>query len=134
LKEGDNPTTTRSNAAPQQDGAVETNREPAVYYKTMVISGRAPVNGFEMHYEIHGTVTTKQLVTIHPASGTANVFPFLARNRQLIAGELQGHGRSTDVDRPLTFEQEADDVAALLNYLSIEQADFFGESLGGLWH
>jgi pimeloyl-ACP methyl ester carboxylesterase len=124
--------TTISSVAPQHGAAAETKRAPAVYYKTMVTSGRAPVNGFEMYYEIHGTVTAKPLVTIHPGVGTANVFPSLARHRLLIAVELQGHGRSTDLERPLTLEQEADDVAALLKYLNIEHADFFGESLGGV--
>ncbi len=124
--------TTVTTSPMQEDTVLDAKRPPAVYYKTMVRSGYAPVNGFQMYYEIHGTVTARPLVTIHPGVGTANVFPSLARNRQLIAVELQGHGRSTDVDRPLTFEQEADDVAALLNYLNIEQADFFGESLGGV--
>ncbi len=105
-------------------------RAPSAYYRTLVTSGHAPVNGFALYYEIHGTGTARPLVTIHPALGTANVFPSLARNRQLIAVEMQGHGRSTDIDRPLTFEQEADDIAALLQYLDIERADFFGESAG----
>ena len=100
------------------------------YYKTMVTSGYAPANGLSMYYEVHGT--GRPLVTIHPFVGLANVFPQLMRNRQLIAVELQGHGRTADVDRPLTFEQEADDVAALVRYLGIEQADFFGESFGGI--
>ena len=119
--------------APNQSQILgEQQRVPSVYYRTMVRSGYAPVNGFEMYYEIHGTVKGKPLITIHPAWGTANVFPSLIGNRQLIAVELQGHGRSTDTDRPLTFEGEADDIAALLKYLEIEQADFFGESSGGI--
>lgn len=77
------------------------------------------------------TAQIQALVTIHPAWGLANVFPSLTRNRQLIAVELQGHGRTPDIDRPLTFAQHADDVAALLKHLQIEQADFFGESFGG---
>src|SRR5262249_6567540 len=68
---------------------------------------------------------------IHPWLGLANVFPSLIRNRQLIAVELQGHGRTVDIDRPMTFEQHADDVASLLKYLRIPQADFFGEGFGG---
>jgi pimeloyl-ACP methyl ester carboxylesterase len=100
------------------------------YYKTLVRTGYAPVNGLQMYYEIHGT--GKPLVTIHPFAGLANVFPSLTRNRQLIAVELQGHGRTADIDRPLSFEQEADDVAALVKHLQIERADFFGESFGGI--
>src|SRR5262249_26656283 len=61
----------------------------------------------------------------------AKVSPWLARYRQLIAVELQGHGRTADIDRPMTFEQHADDIAALLEHLRIGQADFFGESFGG---
>lgn len=122
--------TTLNQSATQPNTAIEKREAPA-YYRTLVRSGYAPVNGFEMYYEIHGIVKGKPLITIHPAWGTANVFPSLIGNRQLIAVELQGHGRSTDIDRPLTFEQEADDIAALLKYLEIEQADFFGESSAG---
>jgi pimeloyl-ACP methyl ester carboxylesterase len=59
------------------------------------------------------------------------VLPLLARNRQVIAFEQQGHGRTADVDRPFSFEQSADDAAALLRYLRIERADFYGYSNGG---
>ena len=110
---------------------VETKRDGPVYHKTLVRFGYAPVNGLEMYYEIHGTTTARPLVTIHPWLGLANVFPSLTRNRQLIAVELQGHGRTADVDRPMSFEQHAEDVVALLKHLRIEQADFFGESFGG---
>jgi len=54
-----------------------------------------------------------------------------AKDRQIIAVELQGHGHTADIDRPETFEQDADDIAALLKYLKIENADFFGFSNGG---
>jgi len=59
------------------------------------------------------------------------VVPALAETRQVIAVELQGHGRTADIDRPLTYEQMADDVAALLRHLEIEEADVFGFSMGG---
>jgi pimeloyl-ACP methyl ester carboxylesterase len=118
-------------SAADQNVAVANGLAGSTYYKTLVRSGYAPVNGLEMYYEIHGTVTARPLVTIHPCLGLANVFPSLTRNRQLIAVELQGHGRSADIERPITFEQHADDVAALLKHLGIGQADFFGESFGG---
>jgi pimeloyl-ACP methyl ester carboxylesterase len=92
-------------------------------------TGYAPVNGLKMYYEISGT--GKPAVYIHPAWSHASVHPALTKNRQWIAMDLQGHGRTADIDRPLSFEQHADDVAALLKHLKIEQADFFGESLGG---
>jgi pimeloyl-ACP methyl ester carboxylesterase len=115
-----------------QKPPVEKKHEGPVYHKTLVRSGYAPVNGLEMYYEIHGTVTARPLVTIHPWLGLAGVYPSLIRNRQLIAVELQGHGRTADIDRPMTFEQYAEDIAALMEQLRIEQADFFGESFGGI--
>jgi len=87
------------------------------------------VNGLKMYYEVHGT--GKPLVLLHGAFGWATVYPTLAKDRQVIAVELQGHGHTADIDRPLTYEQMADDTAALLKHLKIEQADFFGYSMGG---
>jgi pimeloyl-ACP methyl ester carboxylesterase len=89
----------------------------------------ATVNGLKMYYEIHGT--GRPLVLLHGAFGWATVYPALAKDRQVIAVELQGHGHTADIDRPLTYEQLADDTAALLKELKIEQADFFGYSMGG---
>jgi pimeloyl-ACP methyl ester carboxylesterase len=89
----------------------------------------ANVNGLKMYYEIHGT--GRPLVLLHGAFGTATVYPALAKDRQVIAVELQGHGHTADIDRPLTYDQMADDTAALLKELKIEQADFFGYSMGG---
>jgi pimeloyl-ACP methyl ester carboxylesterase len=104
----------------------------STYYKTLNRSGYAPVNGLRMYYEIHGTVVARPLISVHPFLGLANVLPTLARNRQLIAVELQGHGRTRDIDRPLSFEQDAEDLVALLDYLKIDVADLFGESFGGV--
>lgn len=94
----------------------------------------APVNGLKMYYEIHGT--GQPLVLLHgaySAIGTSfgKLWPTLAKSRQVIAVELQGHGRTADIDRPITYEQMADDVAALLQYLKIDHADIFGYSMGG---
>ncbi len=96
--------------------------------------GYAPVNGLEMYYEIHGAGGTP-LVLIHGAfSGVGTSFgrllPALAKNRQVIAVELQGHGRTADIDRPLTIPHLADDVAALLRHLGVTGADILGYSLG----
>src|SRR5918995_1847402 len=94
----------------------------------------AEVNGLNMYYEIHGM--GQPLVLLHGAYMTieamGEVVPALAETRQVIAMELQGHGRTADVrDRPITYEQMADDVAALLWHLGIEKADVFGYSMGG---
>ena len=95
--------------------------------------GYAEVNGLNMYYEIHGT--GRPLVLLHGAYMTIDamgeVLPQLARSRQVIAVELQGHGRTADIDRPLGYEQMADDTAALLRHLEIEEADVFGFSMGG---
>lgn len=94
----------------------------------------ATVNGLKMYYEIHGT--GRPLVLLHggfmviEALGT--LLPALAQNRQVIAVELEGHGRTADLDRPLSYDQMAEDVAGLIRQLGIKQADLFGFSLGGL--
>ena len=89
----------------------------------------ANVNGLKLYYEIHGS--GKPLVLLHGAFGIATIYPSLAKDRQVIAVELQGHGHTADRDQPLTYEQMADDTAALLKDLKIEQADVFGYSMGG---
>src|SRR3712207_6215021 len=93
----------------------------------------AEVNGLNMYYEIHGT--GQPLVLLHGAYMTIDamgeVVPALAETQQVITVELQGHGRTADIDRPLSYEQMADDVAALLGHLGIERADVFGYSMGG---
>jgi pimeloyl-ACP methyl ester carboxylesterase len=93
----------------------------------------AEVNGLNMYYEVHGT--GQPLVLLHGANMTIDamgeVVPALAKTRQVIAVELQGHGHTADIDRPLSYEQMADDIAALLRHLGIEQADVFGYSMGG---
>ena len=92
-------------------------------------TGHAAVNGLKMFYEITGE--GKPAVYIHPVLGHCGLIPRLTGNRQWIAMDLQGHGRTADIDRPMTCEQHADDIAALLKHLKVEQADFFGDSFGG---
>ncbi|MDP2889619.1 MAG: alpha/beta hydrolase [Bacteroidota bacterium] len=97
-------------------------------------SGYSEVNGLKMYYEIYGE--GKPLVLIHGGGSTiqttfGRVIPLLAKHRQLIAVELQAHGRTSDRDSEVSFEQDADDVAALLKNLDIFKADFFGFSNGG---
>src|SRR5690349_16430113 len=97
-------------------------------------TGYAPVNGLNMYYEIHGS-GGQPLVLLHgafSAIGTSfdAVLPGLAKTRQVIAFEMQAHGRTADIDRPLSMEQMADDTAAALHQLGIVKADFFGYSMG----
>ena len=93
----------------------------------------AEVNGLNMYYEIHGT--GEPLVVLHGAYMTIDAMgelvASLAEARRVIAVELQGHGRTADIDRPISYEQMADDVAALLRHLGIGAADVFGYSMGG---
>jgi pimeloyl-ACP methyl ester carboxylesterase len=96
-------------------------------------TGYIPVNGLNMYYEIHGT--GQPLVLLHgafSAIGTSfgQVLPELAKTRQVVAFELQGHGRTVDIDRPLSLEGMAEDVAAALKELRIGSADVFGYSTG----
>jgi len=93
----------------------------------------AQVNGLKMYYEIHGS--GRPLVLLHGGGSTiqstfGRILPELAGTQQVIAVELQAHGRTADRDRPLSFEQDADDVAALLAQLHIEKADIMGFSNG----
>jgi len=96
-------------------------------------TGYAPVNGLNMYYEVHGQ--GQPLLLLHGAfmmvEALGAILPALARSRQVIAPELQGHGHTADTDRPLTYEQLADDAAGLLRHLEFEEADVYGYSLGG---
>ena len=94
----------------------------------------ATVNGLKLYYEIHGA--GKPLVLLHGGGSTitstfGRILPDIAKTHRVIAVELQAHGHTRDIDRPLSFEQDADDVAALLSQLKIHKADFFGFSNGG---
>lgn len=97
-------------------------------------SGYSEVNGLKMYYEIYGQ--GKPLVLIHGGGSTiqsnfGKVISLFARNRKVIAVELQAHGRTSDRNADLAFEQDADDIATLLKNLKIDKADFFGFSNGG---
>ncbi len=98
-----------------------------------VKTGYAPVNGLKTYYEIHGV--GEPLILLH--GGVVGITMFgqnldaLSQKRKVIAVELQGHGRTADIDRPLSYEAMADDIATLMKYLGIERADVMGYSLGG---
>jgi pimeloyl-ACP methyl ester carboxylesterase len=102
-------------------------------------SGYAPINGLKLYYEIHGAENPERapLILLHGGGDTIKtsfgaILPELARKRQVIAFEQQGYGHTADiVDRPFSFEQSADDTAALLDYLQVRPADLFGFSNGG---
>ncbi len=93
----------------------------------------ASINGLDLYYEIHGS--GQPLVVLPGAYMTieamGELVPQLAAARRVIAVELQGHGHTADIERPLRFELLADDIAALIRHLELAQADLFGFSLGG---
>jgi pimeloyl-ACP methyl ester carboxylesterase len=101
---------------------------------TAAIEGQyASVNGLELYYETYGT--GEPLILLHGGLGGivefAQLIPELAKTRQVIAVELQGHGHTADIDRPFSYESMADDIAALIEQLGFQQADILGYSLGG---
>jgi pimeloyl-ACP methyl ester carboxylesterase len=92
----------------------------------------ADVNGISLYYAEHGT--GQPLILLHGGLGMSEMWapllPLLAKDRRVITVDLQAHGHTADVDRPFRYETLADDVAALIRYLGLEQADVMGYSFG----
>lgn len=93
----------------------------------------AQVNGLNMYYETHGS--GRPLILLHGGLGSGEMFgpimPTLADHHQVIAVDLQGHGRTADIDRPIRNTLMADDIAALIDHLGLDKPDVVGYSLGG---
>src|SRR5262245_1813990 len=93
----------------------------------------AEVNGINLYYETHGT--GRPLVLLHGGLGSGEMFgpvlPAFADHHQVILPDLQGHGRTAAIDRPLDAALMADDIAALIDHLGLEKPDVVGYSLGG---
>jgi pimeloyl-ACP methyl ester carboxylesterase len=117
------------------DKEKEIKKSPPVMTDSIPLkTGHSDVNGIKMYYEMYGQ--GEPLVLLHGGGSTiqssfGRIIPQLATHYQVIAVELQNHGRSGFRDVPETFEQDADDVAALLNNIGISKASFFGFSNGG---
>ena len=99
-----------------------------------VESGFADVNGLQLYYEVYGE--GKPLVLLHGSYmpiplNWSHIIPRLAKDRKVIATEMQGHGRTRDTAREFSYENMGDDVAGLLRHLNIDQADIMGYSMGG---
>lgn len=94
--------------------------------------GYAPVNGLNLYYEVHGA--GEPLILVHGGLGSAESFGVnlaaFAAHRRVVAVELQGHGHTADIDRPLRFESMADDIAGLIGHLQLRAPDIMGFSLG----
>ncbi len=95
---------------------------------------RVSVNGMEMYYEVSGE--GDPLIVLHGAymniPSMGEIIPMLAETRKVYAVEMQGHGRTTDIDRPITYPALADDVAAFMDAVGVEKADVFGYSMGAI--
>src|ERR671935_1293946 len=93
----------------------------------------ADVNGVNLYYEIHGA--GRPIILLHGGLGSGEMFgpvlTLLAAEHQVVAVDLQGHGRTADIDRPLDVRLMADDIAALIDHLGLDRPDVVGYSLGG---
>jgi pimeloyl-ACP methyl ester carboxylesterase len=93
----------------------------------------AEVNGINLYYETHGS--GRPMILLHGGLGSGEMFgpvlPALAANHQVIVVDLQGHGRTADIDRPIDVRLMADDIAALIDHLGLDRPDLVGYSLGG---
>jgi pimeloyl-ACP methyl ester carboxylesterase len=104
----------------------------ATIAEAQAVGNRVKVNGMQMYYEVSGA--GDPLIVLHgaymniPSMGA--IIPKLAKTHKVYALELQGHGRTTDIDRPITYQNLADDVAAFMDAVSLPKADVFGYSMG----
>ena len=93
----------------------------------------AQVNGINLYFETHGS--GRPLILLHGGLGSGEMFgpilPALTERHQVIAPDLQGHGRTSDIDRPIDIRFMADDIAALIDHLGLDRPDVVGYSLGG---
>ena len=124
-----------SNSASKAEYTVtEVSEEEGLTLDSASFQGYVEVNGLNMYYEIYGE--GKPLVLIHGGGSTiqttfGKAIPLLAKNRKIIAVELQAHGRTGDRNTELSFQQDADDVVTLLKKIGVDKADFLGFSNGG---
>src|SRR5438105_1212344 len=93
----------------------------------------AEVNGINLYFETHGA--GRPMMLLHGGLGSGEMFgpilPLLVERHQVVAVDLQGHGRTADIDRPIDVRLMADDVAALIDHLGLDRPDLVGYSLGG---
>jgi pimeloyl-ACP methyl ester carboxylesterase len=101
--------------------------------ETKGIGAYAKVNGLDLYYETHGE--GRPMILLHGGLGSGEMFgpilSTLAEKHQVIAPDLQGHGRTADIERPIDVRLMADDIAALIDHLGLDKPDLVGYSLGG---
>lgn len=107
---------------------------PAAHAADEPVGARVEVNGMKMYYEVSGR--GDPLIVLHGAymniPSMGEIIPKLAETNRVYALEMQGHGRTTDLDRPITYPDLADDVAAFMDAVDLEQANVFGYSMGAV--
>jgi pimeloyl-ACP methyl ester carboxylesterase len=122
-------TTPRAAVAPAAPAPAPTPAQ-----KAAAVGSRVTVNGMQMYYEVSGR--GDPIVVLHgaymniPSMGA--IIPKLAETHRVYALEFQGHGRTTDIDRPITYQHLADDVAAFMSAVGLEKTDVFGYSVGAI--
>ena len=113
-------------------GRSDTPNAAAAGDAPAAVGHRVQVNGMQMYYEVSGA--GEPLVVLHGAymniPTMGKIVPMLARTHKVYALEFQGHGRTTDIDRPITYQNLADDVAAFMDSVGLQKADVFGYSMG----
>ena len=106
----------------------------ATVAESQAVGNRVKVNGMQMYYEVSGAGDSD--VVLHGAymniPTMGKIIPMLAKTHKVYALELQGHGRTTDIDRPITYQNLADDVAAFMDAVRLAKADVFGYSMGAV--
>jgi pimeloyl-ACP methyl ester carboxylesterase len=122
-----------NDATPIGGTEMTTTTAPTETTGTRGTGSYAEVNGIRLYYEIHGA--GRPLVLLHGGLMSGETFgpvlPALAASHQVVVVDLQGHGRTADIDRPIDVSLMADDIAALIDHLGLDRPDVMGYSLGG---
>jgi pimeloyl-ACP methyl ester carboxylesterase len=118
----------------EQNASAEPGKTVASQQMKPADSGYADINGLKMYYEVYGE--GKPIVLLHGSYmniplNWSHFIPLFARDRKVIVAEMQGHGRTRDISREISYEGMADDVSGLLRHLRIDSADILGYSMGG---
>ncbi|MHB8132204.1 MAG: alpha/beta fold hydrolase, partial [Mobilitalea sp.] len=122
--------------APKDDQSLSTISEDSAARQSIKPSesGYAELDSLKLYYEVYGE--GKPIVLLHGSfmnipMNWAHIIPLMAKDRKVIVAEMQGHGRTRDISRPISYEAMADDVSGLLKHLKIDSADVLGYSMGG---
>ena len=123
----------QNSSAENKNDTTSNNTKNQNNMATDTLKAYASVNGLKMYYEIQGT--GEPVIVLHGGFGNTELYmpnvAALAKNYKVITVDMQGHGRTADIDRPLDREAMADDIAALIKYLNLGKTNIIGYSFGG---